>query len=171
MVPRKRISSTDKRPPVKSRKPRRRAAGGAVSGEFVSVGAEPMPPRSRDVIVLPRADYERLLELAENGRRPEPAEFDEDRADNVRADGIRANLAVGRDETISDAELGELLDAPTPLRFWRRRRGLTQAELAAAAGTAQSHISAIEKGDVGPSFETMRRIADTLKISLDDLAR
>lgn len=95
----------------------------------------------------------------------------DDRADNLRADSILADLAASRDETISDEEMGELLDSPTPLRFWRRKRGLTQAQLAAAVGTAQSHISAIEKGEVGASFETTRRIADELAVSLDDLAR
>lgn len=146
------------------------AARRAASGKFVTLEPDSTSLRSREVVVLSREDYEQLVALAESRRSSEPAENDEDRADNLRADRILAELASGRDETISDAELGELLDAPTPLRFWRRKRGLTQAQLAAAVGTAQSHISAIEKSEVGASFETMRRIADQLAVSLDDLA-
>ncbi|MDX6284681.1 MAG: hypothetical protein QOG53_166 [Frankiales bacterium] len=40
----------------------------------------------------------------------------------------------------------------------RRRAGLTQAELAARAGTTQSAIARWEAGAVSPSFDTVRRL-------------
>lgn len=40
----------------------------------------------------------------------------------------------------------------------RRRAGLTQAQLAARAGTSQPVISAYERGRRDPSIETLRRL-------------
>lgn len=160
----------DKRSTAARESSLRSTARSARSGKFISLGAVAMP-NPQDVVVLTREDYGRLVAQAKSRRSSiKGGGSDEDRADNRRADSILAELAAGRDETISNAEMGELLDSPTPLRFWRRKRGMTQAQLAAAVGTAQSHISAIENGEVGVSFETMRRIADELAVSLDDLA-
>jgi transcriptional regulator with XRE-family HTH domain len=44
------------------------------------------------------------------------------------------------------------------LRQARRRRGLSQAELARRAGTSQPVISAYERGHRDPSTETLRRL-------------
>ena len=44
------------------------------------------------------------------------------------------------------------------LRAARRRRGLSQAELARRAGTSQPVISAYERGHRDPSTETLRRL-------------
>ena len=37
------------------------------------------------------------------------------------------------------------------LRWWRRRRGLSQLELAGVAGTSQRHLSFLESGRAAPS--------------------
>jgi transcriptional regulator with XRE-family HTH domain len=44
------------------------------------------------------------------------------------------------------------------LRALRRRRGLTQAELARRAGTSQPVISAYERGLRDPTYGTLRRL-------------
>jgi DNA-binding XRE family transcriptional regulator len=44
----------------------------------------------------------------------------------------------------------------------RQRRGMTQAELAAATGIDQGDISRIERGSVNPTEKTLVRIADAL---------
>jgi len=44
------------------------------------------------------------------------------------------------------------------LRHVRRRRGLTQAELARRAGTSQPVISAYEHGRRDPTFRTLERL-------------
>src|SRR6266567_4473403 len=44
------------------------------------------------------------------------------------------------------------------LRTVRRRRGLTQAELARRAGTSQPVVSAYEHGRRDPTFGTLRRL-------------
>ncbi|MFF1594280.1 helix-turn-helix domain-containing protein [Streptomyces sp. NPDC058286] len=48
------------------------------------------------------------------------------------------------------------------VRAWRRRRGLTQAELAAAAGTQQASVSRIEKGTDVPTLPLLERIAEAM---------
>ncbi len=40
----------------------------------------------------------------------------------------------------------------------RRRHGLSQASLARRAGTTQRHVSRIERGEVSPSVDTLRRL-------------
>lgn len=54
------------------------------------------------------------------------------------------------------------------VRHVRRQRillGLTQAELAKAAGTSQSLIAKLERGRLGPSYEVVRRILEALDAS------
>ncbi|HET7443949.1 MAG TPA: helix-turn-helix transcriptional regulator [Solirubrobacterales bacterium] len=48
------------------------------------------------------------------------------------------------------------------LREARRRRGVSQAQLAIRAGTRQSAISRIESGRVSPTFETLHSLLDLL---------
>ena len=72
-------------------------------------------PKGEELIVLSREEYE------------DPV----DARDHALA---MAAHARGEDPGLTDAELDEYLAAPTPLAYWRKRRGLTQAALAAAAG-------------------------------------
>jgi transcriptional regulator with XRE-family HTH domain len=51
------------------------------------------------------------------------------------------------------------------VRITRRARGLSQLELALAAGTTQDRISAIEAG-VDPRLETVRRVAGALSLDV-----
>ena len=56
------------------------------------------------------------------------------------------------------------------LRWWRRARGWTQAELAARSGVERSHLAKIERGEVGePRPATLRRLAGTLGVEPFDL--
>ena len=50
------------------------------------------------------------------------------------------------------------MDTGITLREARRRGGLTQADLAARAGTSQATISAYENGHKQPSVETLVRL-------------
>ncbi|MCA9396969.1 MAG: helix-turn-helix transcriptional regulator [Candidatus Omnitrophica bacterium] len=50
------------------------------------------------------------------------------------------------------------------IQNWRRERGLTQAELAFRSGVSRPNISAIEQGARDLTVQTLRKIADTLKI-------
>jgi transcriptional regulator with XRE-family HTH domain len=57
--------------------------------------------------------------------------------------------------TVADVKLADL----------RRRRFLTQAQLAVAAGVAPATISNLERGVYGaPQLRVMKRIADVLRV-------
>ena len=81
-----------------------------------------------------------------------------------------AEYRAGGDEGLTLEEVDALLAAPTPLAFWRAKRGMTQAALAKAAKTTRPHVKDLESGKHGGSLEVMARIAKALKIKLDDLA-
>ena len=52
------------------------------------------------------------------------------------------------------------------IRQARRRAGLTQAELAANAGTTQSAVARWESGGSSPSVETLQRIVEACGLEL-----
>jgi transcriptional regulator with XRE-family HTH domain len=81
-----------------------------------------------------------------------------------------AKKAIARnEETLSEAEVDDLLAARTPLAFWRKKRGLTQTDLAKAAGIAQGFLSEIESGLKTGDVTVLQRIAIALEISLLEL--
>ena len=54
------------------------------------------------------------------------------------------------------------------LRYWRRRRALTQHDLAERSGVAQVTIARVETGSAArPS--TVRRLAEALDVTVDQL--
>src|SRR6202051_3675883 len=107
-----------------------------------------------DIVILSRKEYDRLLVAAN---------------EDV-TDAAVARKAINRnEETLSEAEMDELLAARTPLAFWRKKRGLTQAGLARAAGIAQGFLSEIESGLKTGDVTVLQRIAAALEISLLDL--
>ena len=52
------------------------------------------------------------------------------------------------------------------LRWWRKRRGLSQLELASIAGTSQKHLSFLESGRTAPSQPMVLALAAALSVSL-----
>lgn len=58
---------------------------------------------------------------------------------------------------------------PNPLKAWRERRGLTQAELADAAGTNRVVISLLEERDRGLSEKWRLKLAPLVDVRPDDL--
>jgi len=82
-----------------------------------------------------------------------------------------AKKAIARnEETLTEAEMDDLLAAKTPLAFWRRKCGLTQAQLAKTAGIAQGFLSEIEAGHKTGTVDALKRIASALGVLLDDIA-
>jgi len=79
------------------------------------------------------------------------------------------DVATGAMETLSEAELDEYLAAPTPLAFWRRRRGLTQAALAATVGITQPYLAQIETGQRTGDVRLYARLAKALRLRIEDL--
>jgi ribosome-binding protein aMBF1 (putative translation factor) len=111
-------------------------------------------PKGDDIVILSRKEYDRLLIAANEDA----------------TDATIAKKAIARsEETLSEAEMDELLAARTPLAFWRRKRGVTQTDLAKAAGVAQGFLSEIESGLKTGDVTVLQRIAKALEISLLEL--
>ena len=103
-----------------------------------------------DTITLTRSEYEDLI----------------DARDHALA---MRDIASGAMETLTDAEVDAYLAAATPLAFWRRHQGLTQAALAARVGIAQSSLAQAETGRRGLKVETYAKLAKALKVRIEDL--
>lgn len=104
--------------------------------------------------VLPWSAYEELLEAAE------------DIADGRALDAIAADPL---EEQLPVELVQRFLDGENPVRVWRDWRGLKAKELAALAGIAPNYLSQIEGGTRTGTLDVMGRIADALRIRLDDL--
>ena len=53
--------------------------------------------------------------------------------------------------------------------FYRKRRKLTQLQLAELVGIDRSHISAIELGNVGVSFDVVFKLCEVLGVTPKEL--
>ena len=63
-----------------------------------------------------------------------------------------------------------ILDGASPIRAWREHRGLSQSDLAQAAGIDAAQLSEIESGERSGAPATLRKLAQALHVQLDDLA-
>ena len=109
----------------------------------------------RKVVVLRMEDYEDLLERAE---------MLEDIEDFDKA---MAGLAAG--EEVFPADLVDrLTGGESPVRVFREYRGLSQRDLAEAAGISVPAISKIESTGKA-SVATLAAIAKRLAVTVDDL--
>jgi DNA-binding XRE family transcriptional regulator len=114
-------------------------------------------PNGDRMAVIPVEEYERLVEAAEE-------------TTDVRAyDEANRRLASGQDELLPATMVGRILDGENALRVWREHRGLTLKEVADKAQVSAPFVSQIEKGQREGSVETMRKLADALRVSVDDL--
>ncbi|MEQ5836232.1 helix-turn-helix transcriptional regulator [Marinobacter sp. NFXS9] len=108
--------------------------------------------------VLPYDEYLTLLALAEEAQ---------DAADAREA---MRELASGEDEAIPAEVANRLLSGNEhPLKVWREYRGLTQESLGRAAGVGKSYISQIEAGNKSGSAKVLKKLAETLRVDMDDL--
>jgi DNA-binding XRE family transcriptional regulator len=114
-------------------------------------------PAGEEIVMLPAAEYDRLVELAE------------DAVDAQIIERALEELRSGKVETLTHAEMQELLDAPSSLGFWRKRRGLTQAALAKEAGISQAYLAQIESAKRTGDVSLYRRLAGILAVDIEDL--
>jgi mRNA interferase RelE/StbE len=110
-----------------------------------------------DTIVIERAEYERLVEAAE------------ELADLRAYDGAKADLASGADELLPAEFVERVLGGESLLRAWRNFRRLTQMQLAEKAQVNRVQIADIEAGKSVGSVETVRKLAAALGVTIDDL--
>ena len=114
-------------------------------------------PKGDEIVILSRDEYDRLLAAGE------------DVTDARTARRVIDDIASGAEAVLSESELDEFLNAKTPLAFWRKKRGMTQAELAKATDVAQGFLSEIETGHKPGTPATLKKIAEALHIKIDDL--
>ena len=115
-------------------------------------------PKGDDIVILSRKEYDQLVAAA-----------NEDAAD---AETLRRSIArvdSGEEETFSSAEVDAFLAAKTPLAFFRKKRGLSQDDLAKRVGITQGYLSEIEGGRKSGDVQTLRKLADALKVTIDSL--
>lgn len=110
-----------------------------------------------DTVTIPRAEYERLVALAE------------DAADIAAVDAHAAALARGEIAYLPDAAVARLLAGEHPLKVVREHRGLTQQVLARAAAVDRSYLAEIETGRKPGSAAALGRLARALGVTIEDL--
>ena len=87
----------------------------------------------------------------------------QDAADAAASRAARsADYRAARDEYARIRELRRTNPIAAHLRERRFELGLTQQEVATAAGTSHTAISRLERGSHTPNLETLRRIATVL---------
>ena len=111
-------------------------------------------PNGEDIVILSRQEYDDLTE---------------DNADRATLLAAMERREAGTEEYLTSEEVDEYLAARTPLAFWRKKRGLTQAALATHTGVAEELLSGIEEGEKVADIETLQTIATALRLTLDDL--
>lgn len=99
-----------------------------------------------------------------------PAEEYQDLVDSRDAAVAMRAVEAGILPTVPDDAMDDFLAATTPLAFWRRHRGITQFELAAAAGISQPYLAQLEGGsrqsaDIG----IYQKLARRLGVRIEDL--
>ena len=73
-------------------------------------------------------------------------------------------------EGLPDSFMGRLLDHENPVLVYRDWRGLSQTELARRAGLHRVQIHDIESGKRRGSVDTLKKIAEALRVPLDLIA-
>ncbi|NEU13710.1 helix-turn-helix transcriptional regulator [Methylobacterium sp. BTF04] len=114
-------------------------------------------PSGEAIVILPEAEFEQLLALAE------------DAADSRALTASQDRLGNGTDELLSEDDLDDLRKAPTPLAFWRERRGLTVMELAESSGISDTVLAGMERGERGGDIGAYRALAEALGVDMDDV--
>ena len=107
----------------------------------------------RVLAIVPLDDYDALRDALE---------------DAADAEAMRRALAEP-EEIIPFAMVERMLDGENAVRAWCTHRNMKAGELATAAGISRSYLHAIENGDRQGSVDVLKRIANALSVSMDDL--
>lgn len=112
-------------------------------------------PQGDELAVLPRAEWEALIEAAE------------DVADNADAERLQAAYRRGEIEAFPAELVSALSDGANPVRVFREHRGLTAAALAARAGISRAYLTQIESGRRAGTTATLGKLATALGVDLE----
>jgi DNA-binding XRE family transcriptional regulator len=120
------------------------------------MGAQIVEIAGQKMAVLPVADYEHLLDLAE------------DKADLAAAITAERRRVEG-EEYVPSEIVDRILAGESALRVWRQYRRLTLDQVAEAAGIKKSFLSTIETGKARGAPRLWRKLAAALDVSADDI--
>ena len=117
-------------------------------------------PAGDTMVVLPKADYDRLMAAARDQL--------EDEADARAAARVLARLDSGEEATLP-FEVVKRMRTQNRIKVLREHRQMTQQDLADAVGMNRLYLSQIETGRATGGLKTLTRIAKALKAPLDML--
>ena len=114
-----------------------------------------------ELVVLPRADYEALLQRADDEA--------ENAADLAIYDARKAELAAGGG-VLPPAVSAAILRGDSRLKAIRHWRGMTQMQLEFKTGIGQGYLSDLESGRRSGTWETIAKLAQALDVPVAWLA-
>lgn len=114
-------------------------------------------PSGEAIVILPEVELERLRELAE------------DTLDARVIDESQRRLDGGKNELLDEADLEALRAPPSPLAFWRARRGMTIAVLSRNGSVPEVKLIDLETGAGTADPAVYERLARALDIDVEDL--
>jgi|SRR5262249_38370394 len=117
-------------------------------------------PAGDTMVVLPKADYDRLMAAARDKL--------EDAADARAAARILARLEAGEESTLP-FEVVKRMRTENRIKVLREHRQMTQQYLADTVGMNRLYLSQIETGRATGGLKTLTRIAKALEVPLDML--
>lgn len=80
-----------------------------------------------------------------------------------------AQYETANEEFIPGWVVDRLHAGEVPARVWRDYRGLSVQDVASAAGLDESVVAAIEAGTHEPGLRAMARVAQALRVEVDEL--
>jgi len=108
---------------------------------------------SVEKVTISKSEYEALLDAKEE-------------LEDIQA--VKYALA-NPEEGMPSALVERLIDGENPLSIYREWRGFNQSSLARASGVNRTQIADIEAGRSMPSVVTLKKLAETLKVDMDEL--
>jgi len=114
-------------------------------------------PTGERLVVLAEAEYQALVDAAAEA------------ADVTAIRRFNERLAAGEEELLAAEMVGRILDGENLIRVWREHRGFSVKSLAEKAGIAPAYLSQIETGKRDGTVATIKKLADALGVTVDDL--
>ena len=118
-------------------------------------------PQGEELVVLPRADYEALVERADHEA--------EDAEDVAIYDARKAELAAGGGILPPEVSAA-ILRGDSRLKAIRNWRGETQLHLTFKTGIAQGYLSDLENGRRRGTSDTIAKLAQALNVPAEWLS-
>jgi DNA-binding XRE family transcriptional regulator len=107
-------------------------------------------PEGEEMAVLPKAEFDALSEMVDHAT-------------------ALSDYRGGRLPGLTPDETRAFIEAPSPLSFWRRYRGLTQGALSQAAGVAQNYLSELENRKRAGSVEVWLKLSRALDLPVEQI--